>query len=404
MPIPVLVLLLAASCFTQRDRGGMELRIQRVESGLVEFTSPAGMFSPDSLRLHNKRTLEERRQHYHVPGVSIAVVKDCRLDWSKAYGVADAGTGTPVTEETLFEAASSTKLLTAVIVLRLVERGVLDLDTDVNRYLRSWKVPENEFTKDKRVTLRLLLTHQAGINRPDGGFSWEEGKAPSLVQVLNGAAPARNAPATVEFTPGEKWQYSNMGYVVIQGILEDAMGRSFEEIARETVLESLGMGRSTLEYPLPAGLRAAEAIPHDAEGQPHRPEMIPGAVAHAGLMTTPTDLTRFIAELMLAYQGKSERLLSRKAAALLFSPQLELDPKMFGLPLSDGLGAFLYGGGKNFLFLHPGGNAPGANCWIIGCPETGQGAAVMTNGAMGEVLAMEILTAIMQEYSWPVTP
>ena len=399
--IPVFALLLVASPAAAGERGATE-RIHRVESGLVEFTSPAAMFAPDSQRLRDRKTLDERSRHYKVPGVGIAVVQGGRLDWARGYGVADVRTQAPVTGQTLFEAASATKLVTAAIVLHLVQEGVLDLDADVNRYLRSWKVPESDLTKERKVTLRLLLSHQAGINRPDGGFSAEEGSSPTLVQVLNGAAPARNAAAAVELAPGAKWQYSNMGYAVVQMVVEDATGKPFQRIAREIVFGPLGMRRSTLEYPLPAGLRASEAVPHDAEGKAHEPRMSPGAVAHGGLMTTPSDFALFAVELMRAYRGESDRLLSRESARMLLTPQVALDPGMFGLAASDGLGAFLYGQGRGLVFLHPGGNDPGANCWIVGCPGTGQAAVVMTNGAMGEVLAMEILTAIMQEYAWPV--
>lgn len=399
--VSMTVLLAIVSCSPQKARLDIEQRMQNIENGLVEFTSPKIVFQADSSNIQNTQTLSKRMAHYKVPGVSIAVINDNKIEWAKGYGVIKAESGAAVTPDTYFEAASTTKLLTSVITLHFVEQKRLDLDEDINTYLKSWKIPANDFTREKKVTLRLLLTHQAGINRPDGMFSWEDGSVPSLVQVLKGEPPAQNKPAVVEFVPGSKWQYSNMGYVVIQMVLEDVLGKPFPQIAQETVFRPLGMKSSTLVYPLRAELKAAEAVPHDAEGKAHEPGMIPTAVAHAGLMTTPSDLALFTVELMRAYQGRSDRILSSEMARRLFHLELELDPNMFGVALAEGLGVFLHGEGQNISFLHPGGNYPGSNCWLIGFPEVGKGAAIMTNGAMGEVLAIEILAAIKNEYGWP---
>ncbi len=397
----ITVFLIIVSCSQQKAKRQIEQKMQNIENGLVEFTSPVDVFRADSSKIHNTQTLSERMAHYKVPGVSIAVINDYKIEWAKGYGMIKAGTGKAVTPETFFEAASTTKLLTSAITLHFVEQGWFDLDEDINTYLKSWKIPENDFTREQKITLRLLLTHQAGINRPEGGFDCEEGSVPSLVQVLKGEAPAQNKPAVVEYVPGSKWQYSNMGYVVIQMALEDTLGKPFPQIAQETVFRPLKMRSSTLMYPLRAELKTKEAVPHDAEGIAHEPYMLPTAVAHGGLMTTPFDLARFTVELMRAYQGQSDRILSPEMARRMFHPELDLDPNILGVALSDGLGAFIYGKGQNFLFLHPGSNYPGATCWLIGSPESGKGAVIMTNGAIGDLLSMEIITAIRKEYSWP---
>ena len=334
----------------------------------------------------------------------IAVINDFRLEWRKGYGETKAGTGERVTPETYFQAASTTKLLSAAIALCVVEDSRLDLDEDVNVYLKSWRIPENDLTRDRKVTLRLLLTHQAGLNRPDGGFSCETGNVPSLVQVLEGEAPAQNEAATVEYVPGTAWQYSNLGYVVIQLLLEDLLQRPFTRIAQETVFDPLGMRQSTLVYPLAPELPATEAVPHDTEEMAHRPDMHPTALAQGGLMTTAHDLALFAIELMRAYQGRSNRILSEGLVRRMLCP--ELDPVLAfpDFPVAQGLGALLYGKGPGFAFLHPGGNDPGATCWLVGYPHVGEGAAIMTNGARGHQLALEIQSAIMKEYDWPAGP
>ncbi len=373
-------------------------RIDRIENGLIEFSSPKELFQVGGIPSGNLKTLAERMAHYHTPGVSIAVIDDFALDWAKPYGILKAGQGRPVALDSYFEAASTSKLVTAAIVLHYVEMGILSLDEDINTYLKSWKLPENEFTHQQEVTLRLLLTHRAGL--PATNFPVKENAGePTLVEILKGESPALNKPAVVELAPVTKWQYSNIGYVVIQQILEDKLGKPFFRIAQETVFEPLGMKNSTFAYPLDRKLQVNEAWPHDEKGTLREPQMAPNAQAHGGLMATPSDLALFAVELMRAYVGRSERLLSKEMARQMFDKAVDLDPAvMGGLPLSEGMGAFLYGEGDGLVFLHPGGNSPGMNCWLFGYPKTGRGAVIMTNGASGEILAMEIVSAVVREF------
>jgi CubicO group peptidase (beta-lactamase class C family) len=304
----------------QNEHPGVDRRIAAVENNLVEFVpgekSPTA--SPRPLGL------SERMAVHHVPGVGIAVFKDGKLDWVKGYGVLKAGMAAPVTEETIFQAASTTKMLVAATALRFVGQGKLDLDADINDYLRSWKVPENEFTREKKVTLRLLLTHQSGL--PMTNFPTDDGPPPTLVQVLKGEPPARNKPAVVEFPPGSKWQYSNIGCVVVQLLLEDMTGQSLARLMQDVVFGPLGMTSSTLDYPLPPDRRPFEITPHDADGKPGEPAMDGPARAQGGLMTTPRDLALFCAEIAQAYRGKSGRLLTQEMARLMLRPEVDLDP------------------------------------------------------------------------------
>jgi len=250
------------------------------------------------------------------------------------------------------------------------------------------------------------LTHQAGINAPDGGFSWEDGSVPSLVQILNGEAPAQNHSAKLEFAPGFKWQYSNLGYVLIQLLIEDVLGEPLPQGAQEMVFQPLGMESSTMLDPTNESFppQLVVALPHDDEGTAHQQMLVPTAVAHGGLLTTPEDFSRFLIELMRSYRGQSNRILSEEMTQRMFHPGLVLDPNILGVPLGQGLGVFLYSKGRNLLYFHPGGNFPGANCWPIGAPELGNSTVIMTNGAKGDVLGMEIISTIMREYGWQDSP
>src|SRR6202795_3890161 len=154
-------------------------RLERIENGLlpaatIKGQSPAGM------------NLAERMKHYNVPGVSIAFFENGQIAWARGYGLADVSSGRRVTAETLFQSASISKPAAALAVLRLVQEGKLNLDEDVNLKLRSWKVPENEFTKQEKVTLRRILSHSAGMNiRRFPGYASAEA-LPTTAQILNG--------------------------------------------------------------------------------------------------------------------------------------------------------------------------------------------------------------------------
>jgi CubicO group peptidase (beta-lactamase class C family) len=394
----IVVLLAAASCSQPGPSPEIQQKITHLENHLLAFKSPAGMLEPDAEQLADPLTLAARMELYKTPGVGIAVVNGNQLEWAQSYGIMDQNTGQPVTSETIFEAASTSKFVTAVLALHLVQNGTIDLDQDVNETLKSWQVPENEFTQKEKVTLRRLLTHLAGM--PSTNFDHDaSGNYPTLLDVLNGAPPALNQPAVPELEPGAQWQYSNVGYDVIQLLLEDVTGKSFDAIAKEILFDPLGMANSTFTYPLTADRQAREAMPHDGLGVSLKPAMHNTALAHGGLTTTPTDLAKLTAEIMRSYQGESDRILSQATAKMLFHNELDLDPRMFGMPLSEGLGVLLMNLEGGFAFAHPGSNLPGLNCWLIGWPERGTAVVVMTNGAQGELLAMEIIAAMNQLYN-----
>jgi CubicO group peptidase (beta-lactamase class C family) len=136
-----------------------------------------------------------------VPAVSIAAVRDGAIDWARAYGVSSLQ-GAPVSTETLFGAASISKPVTALGVLKLVEEGKIDLDANVNQYLKRWKIPDNQFTAEQKVTVRELLNHTSGIGTDNGEIYDPSTPIPTLLQLLDGAKPARTPPVRVEAIPG----------------------------------------------------------------------------------------------------------------------------------------------------------------------------------------------------------
>src|SRR5947199_1476359 len=237
------------------------------------------------------RTQMRRR---HIPGLSLAVIQDGKIIRAKGYGVAEQGGERWVTASTLFQAGSISKSVAALGALRLVEQGKLALDEDVNAKLNTWKVPENSFTREKKVTLRGILSHTAGLTVHGFPGYAVNGPVPSLVQVLDGAKPTNTAPIRVDILPGSKWRYSGGGYTVMQQMIIELTGKPFPRFMEDAVLGPLGMNESTYEQPLPADKAKLTATGHSRDRSPIKgrwhiyPEM-----AAAGLWTTASDLARF---------------------------------------------------------------------------------------------------------------
>lgn len=362
-------------------------RIRNVEEGLLPAVTIKGK--------KNEMKLAERMSFYKTPGVSVAVINNGRIEWAKGYGTLENGSGRLVTPETLFQAGSISKPVAAVAALQQVERGKLNLDEDVNLKLKSWKVPENDFTKDKKVTVRGLLTHSAGVTvHGFDGYTANE-SPPTLLQILNGEKPANSPSIRVDFAPGSKERYSGGGYTVLQQLLLDATKKSFVDLTRENIFQKIGMTRATYASPLPKTLAEQAASGHRGDGG-----VIPGKwhiypeMAAASLWSTPSDLGRFVIELQNSYAGRSDKILSKETTLQMLTRQNK------SIANSDaGLGIFLKGSSEPFRFSHNG-STEGYNAIMIGFLKTGQGAVVMTNSDNGAELATEILRGIAREYVW----
>ena len=356
-----------------------DAKVERIINGLLPAAAVKGQPVP-------RMTLPERMKYYNVPEVSIAFFKDGRIDWARGYGLSDTTINKPVTPDTLFQAASISKSLTAFAALRLVQQGKLSLNEDVNLKLVSWKVPNNEFTKTEKVTLRRLLSHTAGMTVPSvGGYQASE-YMPTTVQVLNGEKTS-NEPVRVDRVPGKEFRYSGGGYVVVQQLMMDVTGKSFPALMHDLVFEPLGMTHSTFEAPLPKSLWPKAAQPYDA---PHNDWYFYSAMAPAGLWTTPTDLCFFAIGVEKAYAGQS-KLLSQSLAREMLAYQSD---EIYGL------GFALGQRGHATRFWHSGKNG-GYQALFEAYPQVGEGSAVMTDGAGGLGLILEIQRAIAEEYGWP---
>lgn len=344
------------------------------------------------------QSLASRMAHYRTPGVSVAVVDDFDVAWAGGFGVRGFDGANEVTAHTPFQAGSISKPVFALAVMRLVERGAVDLDTDVNAYLTSWQVPPNGDWRP-RITLRQLLSHTAGTTVHGFPGYPASGPRPTVPQVLDGVPPANTLPVIVDTLPGLAFRYSGGGTTIAQLAVTDVMKRRFPEFMRELILGPVGMTDSTYEQPPPAEITARAAVAHPWNGVPTAsrwhvyPEM-----AAAGLWTTAGDLARLAVALMRALRGEPSKLpLKAETVASMLRPQL---PDQKAGQDFVGLGWGCHGKDDDFWFGHTGGNE-GFLAELKLFPARGKAAAVMINSIQGWPLPREILKAIGREYDWP---
>ena len=375
----ICVVFVSQAAFAQSPA---QSRIERVERGLLP---------PVPIKGDPGWTISERMKHYRIPGLSVAVINDYKVEWARGYGVKDVETNDPVTAETLFQAGSISKPVAAMAALKKVAEGKIALDQDINNRLTSWKLPDNEFTAKQKVTLAHLLSHTGGLTvHGFPGYAVGQ-KIPTLPEILDGKPPTNTPAVRVDFEPGSKFRYSGGGVTIAQLAIMDVEKKPYPQIAREVVLGPLGMTHSTYQQPLPDDWRKRAATGYrrdgkEVEGKIHvYPEM-----AAAGLWTTPTDLCKFAIEVQLSLAGKSNKVLSKEMAAKMVTPFIPSSPA--------GLGFFAERHGNATYFGH-GGADEGFRAGLLVNRDKGYGVAVMVNSDNGEIID-EIFRAVAREYQW----
>jgi CubicO group peptidase (beta-lactamase class C family) len=379
--LSIFLLFIASAAVITQGPGDAAAMIARVES--PQTPNRQGL---DGL------TLEEVMRRFRVPGVSVAVIKDFQIHWAKAYGVADVSTGRPVQTDTPFQAASISKPVTAMAALRLVQDGTIGLDDDVNRILKSWRVPASEDTAAQPVTPRSLMSHTSGA---DDGFGFPgydpTASRPTVVQILDGAAPSNVGKVTFARPPYAAAKYSGGAVTLMQLLLTDVTGEAFASLLRSRVLDPLGMINSTFEQPPPDAWAARLAHAHNGQGVHGTvPWHVYPEQAAAGLWTTPSDLARLAIEVQKAVRGPKGTVLSQSSAREMTSPV--------------GTGPFAVGfavekRSEGWYFSHGGSNW-GFRCSLVGHIRKGYGVVVMTNGDAGGGVVAEIEARVAAAYGW----
>lgn len=360
----------------------VEDRIERVLNNLQVATEVDGNFE--------SKTLEERMAFYHTPAVSIAVVNNGKIEWARGFGKSDLESNTSTDIETMFQAASVSKPIFALAIMKLKEKGIIDLDKDVNTYLTSWQMPKNGDWQPK-ITLRHLLSHTAGLT-VHGFLGYTNSETlPTIQQILNGEEPANSGKVMVDILPGTKFRYSGGGTVVAQLALTDLMKKPFPNIVKDELFQQLNIQQSTFSQPLPKKFKYKTATAYPYKNQPINgkyhiyPEMGP-----AGLWTTPTELATIMIEVQKGLQGKSD-FIKKETLEEMLTPQ--------EVAKNIGIGFMLEGQNESARFTHSGWNE-GFLSTFKGYKNVSKGVVIMLNSNEGYGIIDEIMNSVAKEYEW----
>ncbi len=321
--------------------------------------------------------IEERMKHYNVQGLSITLLEGSEISGTENYGLLEVENNRKANEDSIFSACSISKFSTGILAMKLVEEGSLDLDDDVNESLVSWNVPENDFTKNKKVTLRNLLSHQSGIKDPEDSFPELNSKigVPSMVELLEGQTPYCKSPIDVKCEPESEFHYSDAGFCIIQQLIEDVTERPFHQVMNEQIFEPLGMTNSHFNTTMLEVDRQNVSCGHNKNG-----ELVDGKYpiypypAASGLWTTSLNLAELVLELMNAVKGQSKVGISKSLAKEMITPQRSKS--------WTGLGVFLEGSEKELEITSLGWGA-GFQCMMVAFPYLEKGVVIMTNSELG---------------------
>jgi CubicO group peptidase (beta-lactamase class C family) len=374
--------LITTTAFAQTNYTPETLaKIKEVESNIT---------GPIIINNEKANTIDERMAKYNIKGLSIAVIHNYKIAWAKGYGWADVEEKKPVTTQTLFEPGSISKTLNAVGILKLVQDKKLDLNTDINTYLTSWKFPYDSISKSKKITLTHILTHHGGLSVH--GFPGHDikGPIPTIYEVLDGKQPSFTPAVRSEFEPDLKFQYSGGGTSISQVILTDITKQAYEVWMFDNVLKPIGMLNSTYAQPpsKEKQILCASAYNRDGTAVQNKFHVYPEQAA-AGLWMTPSDLANYIIDMQLAYKGNASKVLNADMVKLHLTPYRNSEAAM---------GTFIQNLDGAKYFEHSAGN-DGFCGEFIGSLEDGNGVVIFLNTDNFKIIP-EIVNSVAKAYQW----
>ncbi len=389
----LLLLLLPIALFAQTPRTAAE-RKRLVENGLLTHVPVKG-FAP--------WTLADRMRHHRVPGVSIAVIRNYKIDWMQGYGLADTTTRRPVTNETMFSCGSVSKLVAAMAAMTLVDKGKMALDTPINTYLTSWTLGENDFTRQTPVTLAMLLSHRGGTSQSSYfGFTPNKKPLPTVLEILSGAPVAESRRVVVNSEPGKQFSYSGGGTLVAQQAVMDVAGQDYTTFTDNVLFRKLGLTRTTFAQPLPKQFEPYAAWAYSENGWFKGMPYVYPQQAVAGLYSNAEGIARLLIDLQNSLRGTGG-ILSQQAARQMVTPRASISNGYYKEEI--GLGPFLFQRADNtrkegVYFEHMGLNA-GFVSYAISSVVGGNGVVILMNANNGAgELGKEIRRAVAKVYGW----
>lgn len=307
-----------------------------------------------------------------VGNFAMAIIKEGKIDKEIYYSE-----GKPVTRKTIFQVASLSKLVSAIGIMKLRELGKIDLDTPVSQYLTRWKLPPSEFDNEK-VTTRRLLSHTAGLTDGLGysGFETQD-SVQTLEASLTKASDAdegRSGEVKVGIEPNSSWEYSGGGFTLLQLLVEETSGQTFDEFMKENIFHPLNMTKSTYKWSETLNNNLCEFYNEDGSRAPH---FYYTSLAATSLYTSIEDLEKFFVLFSNKENLADNTPLSQNSLRLM----RESHGEMMGAAIY-GLGTFLYVdiGNDDYIIGHDGKSTPPINTALRINPITGDGIVVLETG------------------------
>jgi CubicO group peptidase (beta-lactamase class C family) len=375
--------VLLISCSTTRPLTSYQDAITNIENHLYAI-SAGGKDTGIA------QTVQQRMAALGIKGMSVAVFDEGKIIWTRGYGLRNDHE--VVDSATVFQAASISKPVTSMAIFHLWEKGLLSLDTDVNQFLKQWKIPENEWTAQEKVTVRRIVSHMAGLSIHGFAGYKPQDSLPGVIQILDGIRPANSQPVRVFLRPGIQESYSGGGFTILQLLIEEITGKHFGVAMEELILKPAGMQQSQFSIQLPGEMKSNVAMGYFSidkmveGGYRRHPEQ-----AAAGLWTTPSDLARFMLAVGNSYRGTDPNTILRSSTA---------HEIMQKIPGGGGLGFGVDGRGDSLRYRHSGGNE-GFSCFAVAFANRGRGVIIMTNSNNGSAIIREYLRSVTRVYVWP---
>ncbi len=343
-------------------------------------TGPADQAHSEANDLGLKAMVEEILSRHPAVGLAVGVVRDGSLAFFYGHGVADIASGTPVTADTVFRIGSVTKTFTAIAVMQLWERGLLDLDAPASDYLRAYKLVPAKATH-RPATVRHLLTYTAGLPqavylsrafRPTAGEMVEFGqRVPTLAEFYRGELHLVTEPGTMHI-------YSNHSFATLGQIVEDVGGEPLGRYFSGHILEPLSMEHTDLlrSKRVSGGLATDYALRSRGPRPIRDCDLI--TAGGGGIYSTTRDMARYVAALLGGGGNDHGSVLRPETVAAMFAPQYQPDPRIPGVGL-----AFYRREVGGHLIVEKDGLVRGFATQVFVAPADGVGVVAFTNGARG---------------------
>ncbi|HCA05751.1 serine hydrolase domain-containing protein [Chryseobacterium sp.] len=327
-------------------------------------------FLTDSLKI------DPQLEKYKLPGFSLVVFENYKIVYSNQWGIKSTNSNEKIDENTAFSTASISKPITSLLCHILEEKGLINLNDPIDKYLKRWHLPKSKFTENNSPTWRQFFNHTAGTSQ--GGFEdhYEGETIPTIKQSLLGQIPRYDKEIEFLFTPGTSFAYSGGGYVIIQMALEDTFNRPIAELAKEYIFSPLGMKNTTMTQPNEKGFPTNVASVHDKDGKVIKTGLpITPQVGASGMWSTPTDLAKLSIEIQNALRNKNNKVISHAVAKKVTAVTA----------LKDAVGGWSYGWQKSFGYsgydwFSCNGSNTGVGGNVLATMKDGNGLVYLANG------------------------